>query len=61
MPIPAEVIQIRGVLGLKGVRTVRCKVLEGNERNKVITRSVAGPVKVGDILVLKESSMESMR
>ena len=54
----AEVIQIRGSMGVKGVRKVRCKVLGGDERRTVM-RNVVGPIRVGDVLMLKESSMET--
>ena len=58
MSTPAEVLQIRGSMGVKGVRKDRCKVLGGDER-KTVTRNVVGPIRVGDVLMLKETGMES--
>ena len=60
MAISAEVIQIMGTLGIKGVSRVRCRSLEGRDQGKVMTRNVVGPVKIGDIILLKETIMDTV-
>ncbi|RLJ09923.1 MAG: 30S ribosomal protein S28e [Candidatus Aenigmatarchaeota archaeon] len=57
---PAEVIEIIGRLGIKGVSRVRCKVLEGKDKNKILIRNVVGPVRKGDIILLKETAMDAV-
>jgi len=59
MPAPAEVIQLIGRMGVKGVSKVRCKVLEGNDNGKVIIRNVMGPIRIGDVIYLKETAMDT--
>ena len=60
MAVPAEVTQVMGRLGVKGVSRVRCKVLDGDDAGKVLTRNVVGPIQKGDIILLKETAMDSV-
>ena len=57
---PAEIVQVIGRLGIKGVSRVRCKVLEGPDKGKILTRNVVGPIRKGDIILLKETAMDSV-
>ena len=58
--VPAEIIQIMGRLGIKGVSRVRARVLDGRDRGKILTRNVVGPVQKGDVILLKETAMDSV-
>ena len=56
---PAEIITILSREGTKGIQRVRCQVIDGRDKGKVLTRNVIGPIRVGDVILLKESEMES--
>ena len=56
---PAEVINILSREGTKGIQRIRCQVIEGRDKGKVLTRNVIGPIRIGDVIMLKETEMES--
>jgi len=57
---PARVEELIGRTGSRGeALQVRCKILVGRDKDKIIRRNTKGPVKIGDILMLRETEIEA--
>ncbi|ERH01066.1 MAG: ribosomal protein S28E/S33 [Halonotius sp. J07HN6] len=56
----AEVIEVVGKTGMHGeAMQVKCRIREGSNKGRIITRNVLGPIREGDVLQLRETQRDA--
>ena len=57
----AEVIDVVGRTGMRGEAThVIVRVIDGPDAGKILRRNVIGPIRKGDLILLRETEISAM-
>ena len=60
--VPAIVEELIGRTGFRGeIMQVKCAVQKGRDQGRVMRRNVKGPIRLKDVLLLRETQIEARR
>lgn len=60
--LPAIVEEILGRTGTRGELTqVKVKIIDGDQKGKPLRRNVRGPIRLGDVIMLRETQIEARK
>src|SRR3989344_1408356 len=59
---PAVVEEVIGRTDTRGgITQVRCRILDGYDKGKILRRNVRGPIRIKDVLMLRETEIEARK